>query len=277
MLYAPDAVRYGDPKQLKIDYSEITIPSFTTSDSHSEPRTLHAWYLKQNKFASPKGFILFFHGNGQNRSAHFIELAWLIEKGYDYCIFDYQGYAGSEGKASPENTVNDGVAALKWFFNTAKDSRYQKTPLLVFAQSLGGAVALRSLEEYSAREKTGIPSSLKWVILDSTFLSYQQAAKSVLSQHWLTYLFQPLGSLVISDEWAPKSKLKQLPATNYLVMHGDQDQIIDLSLGQQLFSQLPEPKHWLLLSGAQHIQGFFIKDGFYREPFLKMIEASSAP
>jgi alpha-beta hydrolase superfamily lysophospholipase len=273
MLYAPDANRYGDPKDLKIDYEDITISSFAGPDSHVEPRTLHAWYFKQNKFSSPKGFILFFHGNGQNRSSHFVELAWMIEKGYDYCIFDYQGYAGSEGKPSQENTVNDGISALKWFFNKAKDPRYQKTPLLVFAQSLGGAVALRSLEEYPSQEKMKIPSSLKWVVLDSTFLSYRQAAKSVLSQHWLTYLLQPLGSLLVSDEWAPKSKLNQLPATNYLVLHGDQDQIIDVSLGRQLFEQMPEPKYWMLLPGARHIEGFFIQDGFYRQPFLKLIES----
>jgi fermentation-respiration switch protein FrsA (DUF1100 family) len=272
MLYAPDANRYSEPHSLKLDYDDITIPSYAGSDPHLEPRTLHAWYFKENKLPSPKGLILFFHGNGQNRSSHFIALAWMLDKGYDYCIFDYQGYAGSEGTPNQENTVNDGVAALKWLFDTAKDPRYKNTPLFVFAQSLGGAVALRSLEEYSAREKAPIPSSLKWVILDSTFLSYKEAAKSVLSQHWLTYLFQPLGSLLISDDWAPQSKLDQLPAANYLVIHGDKDQIIDFSLGKQLFEKLPEPKFWMPIAGGQHINGFFIKNGFYREPFLKMIE-----
>jgi fermentation-respiration switch protein FrsA (DUF1100 family) len=261
-MYAPTNDLYLNPKRLQLQQEEITYLS--------QGKKIHGWLFHQNTMKETKGFILFFHGNGQNRSSHYLALTWLLDHGYDYFIFDYQGYGESEGKPSPEATVQDGVESLRWFFQKSKEDRYKNSSLLVFAQSLGGAVALRSLAEFSISNK--VPSSLKWLILDSTFISYQRAATGILSNHWLTFLFQPLGPILISDTWSPKNHLSQLPKLNFLVMHGDHDQMIDIQLGKELYQELPQPKKWLQFSGGNHINGFFVKDGYYRNEFLKIIE-----
>ncbi len=223
----------------------------------------------------PKGFILFFHGNGQNRSSHYLALSWVLEKGYDFFIFDYQGYGESEGKPSPEATVNDGIEAYRWFFQKSKQSRYAGSTLSIFAQSLGGAIALRSLAEY--HQKNPIPDQLKWMVLDSTFSSYQRAATGILSNHWITFLFQPLGAILISDSWSPRDHLNKLPKVNFFVMHGDHDQLVDLQLGKELFQELPKPKQMIIIPGGRHINAFFIEDRKYREKFISTIETKSTP
>lgn len=268
-LYAPTNGMYASPRQMHLKFEEVRL--------NSEGKTLFGWHFQQTTFKQPKGFILFFHGNGQNRSSHFLALSWLLEKGYDYMIFDYQGYGESEGTPSPEGTVSDGVAALRWFFEEAnREKIYEDVPLMVFAQSLGGAVALRSLQDYT--KMTGyVPSpNLKWVVLDSTFLSYQKAGASVLSQHWLTYLFQPLSYVLLSDEWSPKASLERLPpGVQYIVMHGNEDTLIDYKLGQDLFAALPQPKQFVLVDKGRHINGFFTDGNKYRDQFLGMIEKTA--
>lgn len=265
VLYVPTDQMYVRPEHLNLKYQEITLTS--------QDKKIYGWHFTESQLKKPKGFLIFFHGNGQNRSAHYLALSFMLEQGYDYFIFDYQGYGESEGRATPEGTVQDGLAALHWFFETARLPRYHEVPLFVFAQSLGGAVALKSLEEYGAQDSEHSLTRLAGVVLDSTFLSYRKTGATLLSKHWFTYLFQPLSYLLLSDRWAPKAQLSSLPKTRYLVMHGDQDQTIDIQLGEDLFQSLPEPKSFLLIKDGTHISSLFIREGEYRDFFLKWLEA----
>jgi alpha-beta hydrolase superfamily lysophospholipase len=268
LLYAPTRVWHVHPEKLGFNYTDISLDSTDGKD----PVRIHGWHFRQKSFPKPLGHVIFFHGNGENRSSHFLSLGWILEKGYDYFIFDYQGYGDSEGTPSPEKTVKDGMSALRWFFHESKQSRYTHTPLMVFAQSLGGPVALRSLAEL--HESGEIPVQLKAIVLDSTFPTYTSAGASVLSQHWLTYIFQPLSWLVLSDHWTPEPKWKSLPKVKYLVLHGEEDRMIDPKLGQKLFDRLPEPKQWILIPGGKHIQSLFVAGGRFRKNFLDLLNGT---
>jgi len=250
LLYAPNNALYADPKQVQMAYEEVIF--------QSEDSKLHGWYFSQTAFAKPRGMVLFFHGNGQNRSSHFLALRWLIEKGYDYFIFDYRGYADSEGKATAEHTVKDGVAALDYLLK-----RNPELPLGIFAQSLGGAVAMRSVVEYK-KEYGNFPDPLKVMILDSTFLSYRRAAAGVLSKHAITFLFQPF-SLLVSDEWAPISVKDQFPRIPVAVLHGTNDQLIDEDLGKEVFDAFQGPKEFKEVTGGTHISAMFEASDEYRD------------
>ena len=264
VLYAPTHNFYVKPERLNLKYHEVSL--------HSQGKTIYGWHFTESVLKKPKGFLIFFHGNGQNRSSHYLALSFMLEQGYDYFIFDYQGYGESEGKPSPEGTVKDGLEAMRWFLETAHEPRYAEVPLFVFAQSLGGAVALKTLEEYQTQGTDPAFARVMGVILDSSFLTYRRTGAKLLSKHWLTYLLQPFSYLVLSDRWAPKAELANLPHTRYLVMHGDQDQTIDFHLGDELFQALPEPKTFLRIEGGTHISSLFIREGEYREAFLKWME-----
>ena len=231
---------------------------------------LHAWYFHSQK---PSGLIVFFHGNAQNISSHYLTLSWLPQQNYDYLIFDYRGYGKStlsanERAPSPQSTVEDGTSVLKWAEAAA---RKRKIPLLLLGQSLGGNILLRSLQEYDPHPKS--------LTVDSSFLSYKKAGASVLKQSWLSWPAHPLAHLLLSDEWAPKNgALKSMPG-NYpiLVIHGDEDTVVPFQHGVELFDAMREPKTFWRIPGGKHTDVFWTHEWRYREKWLNFLDGSDLP
>jgi fermentation-respiration switch protein FrsA (DUF1100 family) len=258
LLYYPVQETIFNYQELKLPYEELHFPS-------KNGKMLHAVHFKNRKGVPPKALIVFFHGNGQNLSSHFATLAWILEFSYDYLIFDYEGYGQSEGSPSPENTVKDGIAAIQLATATLPH-----TPLVIFAQSLGGTVALRSILEIAKDIPGQYP--IQWIIIDSSFTSYQAAARSILSRHWLTWIFQPFGTLFLSDEWTADRKLNLLPKVPVLVIHGKKDATIEYNLGQFLYASIPGPKEMWTLEEGTHTDAFWKYDGRYRKKFLEKLD-----
>lgn len=269
MLFYPTQYLYYDPAALKLTFDEVRIPSY-------DGTSLYGWYFHHKKTTggvndAPKGVIFFAHGNGQNLSSHFTILSWVLDHGYDFFIFDYRGYGVSGGGSpNPHEAVGDTIATLRWTDAKAKE---MGAPLVVFGQSLGSALLMRALVEEKERIKPA------FIALESPFLSYQWAAASVLSKLTLTWLFQPLAFFVISDEWAPRERIRELRPTPILVMHGDEDRIVDYRLGVETFQTALPPKEFVKIPGGGHIQAFWGPDKeHYRALFIeKMGSALRTP
>ena len=229
----------------------------TTSDGEK----LNAWYFEAQ---NPRGLILFFHGNAENISTHFSSLGWVVEQGYSFLIFDYRGYWKSTGKTTQEGTILDGKAVLNW---GNQESKALKVPLIVFGQSLGGAVALRSVAEVSSSFRPEL------VIVESTFASYKSAAVSVLSRSWITWPLQWLPYLVIGDTWAPKGHLKKISPTPLVIMHGNKDNIVNHKLGQYIYKMADAPKEFWHVESGGHINSFWLQNGKWRHKFLEKLNS----
>lgn len=265
ILFQPSRFLYYDPAKMNLQFDEVRFSSLDGTE-------LYGWYFHHKGLpAKPKGVILFAHGNAQNISSHFTSLAWTLTHGYDFFIFDYRGFGTSKGDTpNAKEGVTDTIAALRWTDAKAKE---RGVPLLAFGQSLGSALLVRALAE----EKNAIHPVL--VGLDSSFLSFQWAGASVLSQYWITTPFQPLAFLFLSDEWAPKLLIQQLAPTPIVVIHGDQDRVIDFKLGQETYDAALPPKTFIRAPGAGHIQSFWGPNGQkIQNLFLeKMDEATKSP
>lgn len=254
LLFYPTHVLYYDPAAMKLTFDEVRIPSYDGS-------SLYGWYFHHDKGSggpkdSAKGVIFFAHGNGENLSSHFTALTFVLPHGYDFFIFDYRGYGVSTGdRPNTREGVGDTIAALRW---TDKKAKELHAPLVVFGQSLGSALLMRALIE----EREEIHPA--FIGLESPFLSYQWAAASVLSQHLITTLLQPLAFALISDKWAPGARIRELRPTPILIMHGDQDRVIDYRLGVETFDRALPPKEFVKIPGGGHIQAFW---GREREKF----------
>lgn len=269
LLYFPSTDAFTDPAQFNYKPEQI---DFLSEDGMK----LHGWYFK-SLVRPAKATLLFFHGNAQNITTHFYSLYWILEKGYDYFIFDYRGYGQSDGVPTPEGTLKDGRAALKWL-NQHKDSG---SKLVIFAQSLGSAVALRVACEAKSLSATSadLPSSSALdsahydaVIVDSGFVSYRRAAQKVLSHSWLTWPFQWLAHLVLSDEFAPGECVNKISPHPLLVIHGDHDQTIDFSLGQKLFELSSDPKDFWRVEGGRHTDFVYREKFRYRQLLLNWLD-----
>jgi len=255
MLYYPSREQLSDPAKLALTPQDVWFPS-------TDGTKLHGWYFKAKERVSPKATIVFFHGNAQNVTTHFYSLAWILDQGYDYFIFDYRGYGKSEGEPSPKGTVQDGIAALRW-----TQARAQGGPVIVFAQSLGGAVAMRSV--YETREDF----HPRLVVVESTFHSYQAEARSVLSKVWFLWPFQWLAWIVISDKWAPEDQIEKISPTPLVVMHGTDDPTVAFKLGKKVFELARDPKEFWEVPGGRHTNSFFRPEGQeFRKRFLRKLD-----
>ena len=255
MLYYPTRHEHVDRKLMPIKPEDMTITS-------ADGTKLHAWRFKSALKKSSPCVILQFHGNAQNLSTHFYSFYTAPSQGYDYVTFDYRGYGSSEGKPSPKGTLEDGHAALR-----SVHALYPGRPIVVVGQSLGGAVALRTVADL----KDEIPVRL--VVVDSTFSSYRSVARRTLAHSWLTWLFQPLGWLTMSDEYAPKGRIKNLSPIPLVVIHGTKDRAVDYELGREVFVEASEPKEFWEIPDGNHIDFMYREKGMYAERFYDKLDS----
>ncbi len=251
LLYYPSRNLHYDPARLNLKPEEVFFPSKNGSK-------LFGWYFKSPKKSI--GTVVFFHGNAENISSHYLNVVWMLEHGLDLFAFDYQGYGRSEGEPSPEKTVQDGIAALEW-----AHARNPDLPLVVFGQSLGGAIALRTVIE----SKNHLP--IRYVAVDSTFPSYRSMARQVLSRNIFTWPFQWMGWLFMSDTFAPDGRIGEISPIPMLVIHGTQDQLVEFKMGERVFAEAREPKEFWRISGGGHTDIFSLQSPTYKTKFIENI------
>lgn len=197
---------------------------------------LHGWFVP-----SPGGryTTLHLHGNGGNIT-HRVELAQEIAKaGSSVLLVDYRGYGRSEGRPTEAGLYRDADAAYDYLMaqGTRPDS------LIIHGESLGSAVAV----DLAVRKRCA------GLVLEAPFSSVRAVAGKVLPG---------LGPLLI---WGFHSKAK-IPGLRVplLLMHGDRDEVIDYSLGRELFSAAPEPKQFWTVTGATHNDILMVAGDAYR-------------
>lgn len=259
LFYYPRQDLLYDPKNLDLTPQDIWMKESNQS--------IHAWLFKpepQNDvkgIAQPsKGTFVFFHGNAENLTSHYLSLVWLLDYNYSFIIFDYPGYGQSAGKPSPESTVEAGKLVLKWVHQNI-DSR----PLIVYGQSLGGIVSLKAVQEM----KDQVP--IKKFIIDSSFNSYQKIGRRALSRSWITWLFQPLSYLLLSDQYAPKN-LSSLTPISLLFIHGDADKTVDSIFSEEMYREAADPKTLWIIPKGFHGGTFYVNKGAYRAKLIEFVE-----
>ncbi|PIR19608.1 MAG: alpha/beta hydrolase [Elusimicrobia bacterium CG11_big_fil_rev_8_21_14_0_20_64_6] len=210
-----------------------------------------------------KGVIVHFHGNGENMTSHYLFVYWLALEGYDVFSFDYRGYGASEGSKSISGAIEDGAAALRLARGRAGGARER---LIVIGQSLGGAIALASLDLDGGEGVRGL-------ILDSTFASYRAVARDKLNHVWLTWPFQyPLSYFLISERWAPKRLIARRKRVPLLMMHAVADPVVPYAQGRRLYELAPGPKEFWKIAGTGHTAAFFTLGPQYRPTTLAWLE-----
>ena len=234
LFYYPTSRQYMSPSDLSVPVEEVYFKS-------ADGTGLYGWLLRPAGDREAIATVVHFHGNAQNLTSHIGFVAWLAERGYNVFVFDYRGYGLSEGSPERSGTIADSRAAFD-YIRARKDIDAGR--LLVLGQSLGGACALAALGE-------GSTEGVGAIAIDSSFLSYRQVANSLVGG---TVLTKPLVQLLISPGHDPEDSIARLEGIPLLVIHGDRDGVVPLSNGQALFDAAPEPKRFLLVSGARHLQ-----------------------
>lgn len=203
-----------------------------------------------------KGVVVQFHGNGENMTSHFLSAYWLALEGWDVLAFDYRGYGASGGEKSLSGAVRDGAAALAYARAQAPG-----LPLVVLGQSLGGAVALASLDRDGG-------DGLAALVLDSTFSSYRRMVRAKVG-----VLGWPLGWLV-SDRFAPQRLVKARKPVPLLMLHAPGDPVVPYAEGRRLFDLAPGPKEFWDVPGNGHAEALGPRGAEFRPRLARFLDDS---
>lgn len=220
LLFFPSKYPDGVWKPDRLKYEDV---SFRAADGTE----LHGWYCP---CADARAVVLFCHGNGGNLATRLERLEALqLDQRVAVFIFDYRGYGKSGGAPTIAGILQDARAA-----RTAAAARagVAASQLVLFGESLGGAVAVELAAEFGARG----------LILENTFASLAEVA----SVHYpkLAWLVPP-GKL---DSQRSIAKYRG----PLLQSHGQDDETIPFAQGEKLFAAAHEPKEFVRVAGGKH-------------------------
>lgn len=122
---------YPDKEWLSLDslnYQEIVL--------QIDNDTVYSAIIKP--LVTPKGTILYFHGNTGNISKWINHVRPLIDDGFQVCMLDYRGYGKSSGKPTHLNIAYDAQVLLDTLLKR-EDVRHTK--LIAYGASIGSQVA----------------------------------------------------------------------------------------------------------------------------------------
>lgn len=222
LVYFPDRTHLRTPASLGLDFEDVWL---RTSDGVR----LHAWWIPD----SGPNTILLFHGNAGNISFRLGEVALFTSRlRVNVMLLDYRGYGLSEGHPSERGTRLDADAAAR---HLVRDRGIDQRRLIYFGRSLGGAVAT-----HLATRRP--PAAL---ILEAPLPSVMRMTSA--SYPWLAPVINPL-FLTRYDT------LRSLRAVRspVFIAHGDQDETIPFTLGQEVFAAARDPKVWYPVAGGGH-------------------------
>jgi uncharacterized protein len=242
LFFQPDRVLYLEPNRIRLPYQGVHFPT-------SDGLMLHGWFLPAKEVA--KGTVLFLHGNGQNISTHFLNVAWLPAEGFNVLALDYRGYGASEGTPSITGVQLDIDAAMR---HLLAHKGVDPNRIVILGQSLGGALAI-----YYAAHST-YRTNIRAVVIDSAFFDYRQIAREKLASSFITWPFQWLPWLTVNDDYSPADSVAAISPLPLLLIQGDRDAVVPLHHSQQLYERAKEPKERWVVPGAGHIQSLENED-----------------
>jgi pimeloyl-ACP methyl ester carboxylesterase len=227
------------PEGLGNRFHDVT---FSTDDGCQ----LHGWWLP----ADAPETLLWCHGNSGNITHRLDLFQKLTSLDVRILLFDYRGYGKSEGLPDEEGLYRDARAAYRFLTDTKNIS---PDDLYLFGRSLGGAVATKLATEVN----TG------GLILESTFTSIPEMSGASMP---IPYLY-----LLLRTKMDSLSRIHQVEAPA-LHMHGQQDEVIPISLGRRLFERSSDPKAWVEFPEAGHDNVHDSDPARYREAMQCLIK-----
>lgn len=226
---------------------------------------LHGWHVladghsavsraeSDRELAAGRPLVLYFSGNAGNRRYRSAEFAVFTGLELDVFICDYRGYGDNSGSPSEAKLASDARAI--WDYAT-EERGVLPNRILLYGESLGGAVAVRLAAELGPTDST--PAGL---IIRSTFSSLVDAG-----QHH--YPLLPI-RWVLVDRFDSIDRMAEVTCP-ILQLHGVRDRIVPLKLGRRLFSAAREEsltgkaKQFVELRNAGHNDVLLVAEAEFR-------------
>ena len=247
LAFFPTREITNTPDDLGMHFEDVYFPA-------ADGTQLHGWFIP----GRGDDTLVWFHGNAANISNRVYNIMLLYQHvGANVFIFDYRGYGRSEGKPSEKGLYSDGEGVLE-YLRSRDDIDHDR--LVLFGRSLGGCI----VAELAMRHR------VKAVILESSFTSVDAMAR----------YNRPAIAFFIPSRLLIKSRfdsIKKMPLIHspLMVVHGDMDITVPISMGRELFDAANEPKRFYEIRGATHDDTHIVGGEAYFKALRDFIENPS--
>jgi len=195
--------------------------------------------------------LLYFHGNGGNISHRLERTKMLLESlGLDVFLVDYRGYGRSSGSPGEAGLQADGEA----IYEAARARGFSPERIVLFGESLGGAVAI----------ETALRKSARAIILEAPFLSVPKMAKTI-------YPFLP--SFLVRTKFDNEAKIGRVGIPK-LIVAAEKDDVVPPEHARRLFELAREPKKFYVIRGAVHNNTYIVGGKEYLEEWRRFLAPS---
>jgi pimeloyl-ACP methyl ester carboxylesterase len=210
--------------------------SFATEVPGATPGTrdsLQMWWLPHPNPRAPT--LLYLHGTFRNLYRNVPKIDALREAGFAVLAVDYRGWGDSTPLIPSETTIY-ADADVAWAELTRREPDPRRR--VIYGHSMGGGVAV----ELASRMRHGIDYGA--LILESTFTRGVDVAYET---NWLLGLMARFSS----QKFDSVAKIGKVDAP-VLMLHGDADRTVPISLGRQLRDAAPPGTRWVEFAGGTH-------------------------
>jgi len=177
---------------------------------------------------SPKGLILYFHGNSRSIKGWARYAKDFYRYDYDVVMVDYRGFGKSTGKRSEVDMLND----MQFVYDTLLQ-QYQQQHLIVYGRSIGSGFAAKIASDNNPR----------YLILDAPYYSFTKVVERflpILPIRWVIRYH------LRTDKW-----IMHVNCHTY-ILHGTKDRLIPISNSEKLQAINPRKITLIRIHGGGH-------------------------
>jgi len=177
---------------------------------------------------TPRGVVLYFHGNKDNVTHYAPSAADFTHNGYEVWMMDYPGYGKSTGKFSEENLYAYALVLYK-----LARSRWRPDQIIIYGKSLGTGVAAQLADIRDCRR----------LILECPYYSMTS-----LVRHYMP--IWPVGSM-LHYKFPTYEHLPNVTAP-ITIFHGASDGVVPYSNASRLKPLLKKGDEFITIEGGGH-------------------------
>jgi uncharacterized protein len=204
-----------------------------TASAEGTAQKIELWWLPHAEPAAPT--LLYYHGTFRNLYQNLPKINALREAGFAVLAVEYRGWGQSSPLTPSEQTI---VQDALLGFEELRRKEPRPAQRVIYGHSMGSGVAV----EVASRLKA--PADYGAIILESALTSFPDVA---VQASWLGRLISSFNN----ERFDSISKIAQVQAP-LLMLHGNADTTVPVSLGNQLFVAANAPKQWLVIDGGKH-------------------------
>ncbi|MCK5146123.1 alpha/beta hydrolase [bacterium] len=188
--------------------------------------------------------ILYSHGNAEDLGDIKDILHQYYEHGFSVVAYDYSGYGTSQGSPSEETAYTNIRAVYEFIIHSLHRCPEE---IILYGRSIGCGPTV----DLASRERVG------GIVLESAFTSAFRMLTKI--------------SVFPFDKF---DSLRKIPSVScpILVIHGKQDETIQLWHGQRLYEHIRSPKMRLWVEHAHHNDVLWIAGKHYWETMKQFID-----